>query len=84
VNSYEVRRYPMGVAVIGPIPIDELLALTRAWKKEGLNWCDAVIAGHLKASFVVCKKRDSDLWRAELGLTEKGKEAKGVTLSLGV
>ena len=81
--SYEVRRYALGIMVVGPIPLDEVAALCKAWKEQGLDWCDAAIAQHFKASFCVCSKANSDKWRAELGLNREGKEAKGVTLSFG-
>lgn len=82
--SYTVEEHEHGIVVKGPVPISDLLALLKVWKRErGLNWCDAVVAQALGASFVVCAKRDSDLWRKKLGVYEKGLGAKGVKLSIG-
>lgn len=66
-SAYRVERREHGVVVVGPVPCSELVVLLRAWDEQGLDLLDGLIAGHLKATMVVCSRAASETWRRELG-----------------
>lgn len=65
-RRYEVVRFRYGVAVFGPIPVEDLLALGEAWKVQGHDTADSLLAGKLGASFVAGSVDELEKWRGAL------------------
>ena len=55
-NDYLVRRFEHGVAIYGPLPVDDAVALSEVWHKQG----------RLGATIAVTS--DADVWMRNLGL----------------
>jgi hypothetical protein len=73
-HSYTVHLVPQrGIVITGAIPIDDLVALTRLWTKDGWTITDCLLAKQMNACLVVTNTAAGDRWRAELGI---GVEAK--------
>lgn len=77
-TTYEVRRYKHGIAVFGPLPVGDMVALAKAWGDEGYSVIDAGISSALKANIAVTTKNGGALWRKEIeaGLSGLDEETK--------
>jgi hypothetical protein len=68
-TTYEVRDYPHGKAIFGPIPASDFGALTRSWSKLGYETIDLVIGQALGATLAVVRDEEaSKAWRRELDI----------------
>ena len=67
-TTYTVTRHPHGVAITGPVPVEELSSLTGVYADRGLVWLDALIAEELGATAVFVSEESMKEWREELGL----------------
>jgi hypothetical protein len=63
-----VSRHEHGIVVLGPVPVDEIIALMRVFEEYGYDWCDARIADHYGATLVTTDEEGVEQWREELGL----------------
>ena len=70
-DTYTVTRHPHGVAITGPVPIEELSALTGVYADRGLVWLDALIAQEIGATAVFVSDEGMKKWRDELGLKKE-------------
>ncbi len=71
-GSYQVQDHPHGVAVIGSVPVNDLVALTEMWSKRGLKMMSLSLASVLGATLVVVKDDAAErAWRESIGATEK-------------
>jgi hypothetical protein len=68
--TYSVERTTRGIIVRGAVPLEEVVALGRAWKREGWTLVDGRLAEKLDATLVVTNKKQSREWRDELGLPQ--------------
>lgn len=66
--SYRVERHPHGVAIVGPIPVLEMVALLHIWQSQGFDTVDSHISAKLGASLVVTTREGSTKWRQQLGI----------------
>lgn len=64
--SYEVRRMPHGVAVFGPVPVDDFVGLARGWGERGWTLLDASISRAIGATLAAGSPESLRLWRAEI------------------
>lgn len=65
-STYSVESTKHGVIVRGSIPVDDLVALTKEWKKKGLTIIDTMLGEALLANMVITSKKGSKEWRAEV------------------
>jgi hypothetical protein len=70
-KSYEVIRHwldhaPVGISVIGSLPVDDMCALLEAWKDK-FDLADSMISERLGASLVVTTRALGKVWRRHLG-----------------
>jgi len=61
--TYSIERHEHGVIVRGAVPVDELLALSKTWKKEGLT---QLVHGIPGASFAVARPEHVGPWLDQL------------------
>lgn len=67
-NYYTIRSTKWGHAIIGSIPVDELVALSKTWEAHGFNLIAANVAHALGASIAVVRTEDdAKAWLQELG-----------------
>ena len=60
--SYHIEHNDFGVVVRGEVPLDELLTLTKKWKKQGLTRMVLGVASALNASFAVTSPDKEQAW----------------------
>ena len=51
--SYEVKETEFGVLVFGPIPIDDMVALSKVWEARGFKYLAPGVSSALKATLAV-------------------------------
>lgn len=65
--AYSVTRTPRGVVIEGgPVPVDDLSALAKAWGERGYTIMDQGIAQALGAFMVITDEEGSKAWREEI------------------
>jgi hypothetical protein len=65
-STYTIEEYPLGKVIRGSVPVEELLALMKVWKKKKLDWIDIKLASALEASLVITSKNNYETWRAQV------------------
>jgi hypothetical protein len=71
VNQYRIDEGQYGIAVYGSVPIDEMVMLTKAWKKRGLTDLRVDISSALGATLAVTDKKRGELWLEEIKANAK-------------
>jgi hypothetical protein len=66
IDGYTVEGNSNRVVVRGSLPINDLTALTKVWKKRGLNAMAFGVASALGATMAVCKQADIEQWEKEV------------------
>jgi hypothetical protein len=70
-NQYRVEQTEYGVVIYGSLPVDDLVAFSKAWKKRGLIYCRIDIASVLGATLVVTDEKRGELWLEEVKANAK-------------
>lgn len=70
-EQYTVERCKYGVVIRGPLPIDDMLALSKMYKKQNYDTAALRVAAALKATMAVCAKEDVEKWEAEIDAQAK-------------
>lgn len=66
--SYTVHHKEHGKVVRGPIPATDFVALVNAWKDEGYDILDPLLAKSLEATIVVTSDKGIVPWRKSMGI----------------
>lgn len=70
-NIYTVERNEYGIVLRGSLPIGDLVALQKAWTKQGYDTVAIGVASALKASMAICRATDLPSWEAEVNQAAK-------------
>jgi hypothetical protein len=62
-KGYRVERTEHGVAVYGPVPLDDFSALQKVWSKEGFDTLALGVASALGATFAVTTPAGAEAWK---------------------
>jgi hypothetical protein len=78
--NYTVQRVERGILIKGTIAVTDLTALSKAWKKQGLDTLMPGIASALGYSFAICNEKDSAAWEKEISekVTAEAGDDKGL------
>jgi hypothetical protein len=68
--KYEVEHTEHGIVVRGPVPVPDLIGLTRIAEERGWDLVDAELSGHLGVTMVLTDAHRAKDWKVELGLIE--------------
>lgn len=76
-DRYSVIRSNGCVVIEGAVPVDDLVALIKAWDKyrdpDEPEWiCDSLLSGHLKCNMVIGPPDACQAWRERLGIVAVG------------
>ena len=67
-EPYQVYRSHDCFVVKGAIPVDDMAALSRVWRKRGATQVDAALSQALGFTLVCGSTKACDAWRKELGI----------------
>ena len=71
-SPYTITHYPHGIAIFGPVPVQDLTGITAIGKANGYEYMGLGIAAHLnetqpkKCTFVLVSQESQERWRAEI------------------
>lgn len=65
-EGYTVESADGRVIVRGSIPVDEMAALTKVWKKRKLTAMALGVAAALKVTLAICRDDDVKVWESEI------------------
>lgn len=68
--DFTIEFYKHGIVVKGWIDCRALKSIVKMAKDFKYDLCDGVLSKHYGASFCFTNRKNSDLWREELGLKE--------------
>lgn len=76
-DRYTITRTNGCIVVEGAVPVDDLVALTRAWEKRedpgAPKWiADLVLSSHLRCNMVFGPPEACQAWRERLGVAPEG------------
>ncbi|MDB4278022.1 hypothetical protein N9917_00170 [Deltaproteobacteria bacterium] len=68
-KPYTIAYHEHGIAISGPIPLDDITSIVKLGTNNGYDLADALLSGHLPGvTMVLTNKVSGAEWRKELGL----------------
>jgi hypothetical protein len=65
-HTYTIEKSEHGIIVRGGVPVSDLVALQKAWRKQGYDTLAIGVAAALGATLAICRKDNLKAWELEL------------------